>query len=361
MNELKIPGRGQAIQSFRQQGGQIAAVFPIHYPRALLRAFDLLPVEVWGPPGRDPVQGNAHLQAYTCSIVRCGLSYIEQGKLDHMALVLVPHACDSLQGLGSLLLDFYDTPFAVETFYVPRGRRDADQQFLVAELGRLHEALVTITGKQPDETRLRSCVEREERADAALAALLKARPGLQLTNRRFYELVRSREYLPAEEFEPLARGVAQSAGEDRGEGLRVVLSGLVPEPMALLDVLDNAGVIIAGDDMASSGRRLYATSDLGPPLERLAWSLLHAPADPTRGWSVEAHLQRLLTLARRGKARGVVHFDIKFCEPEQFYIPQVDQGLRAAGIKTLSVEVDLAEPLPDQIVTRLEAFAEALT
>ena len=358
---LDIPTRKQAMTTHLEQGGQVAAVFPIHYPRALLRAFGLLPVEVWGPPGRDTALGNTHLQAYTCSIVRCGLSYIKEGKLDSAAVVLVPHACDSLQGLGSMLLDFCETPFSVMTFYLPRGRREADRQFVVRELRRLHRELTALFGEAPDGEELLRCARREEQADAALAELLEQCPRLGLSNRRFYELVRSREYLPAETFEPLAREALDGAGEEPEGGVRVVLSGLVPEPMEVLDVLDEAGVMVAGDDMACAGRRRYGAGDSEEPFLRMAQSLLDAPPDPTRGCTIEEHKDWLLGLARRGRAGGVVHFDVKFCEPEQFYIPQVDRGLAAAGLKTLAVEVDLADPLPDQVATRLEAFTEALS
>ena len=191
--------------------------------------------------------------------------------------------------------------------------------------------------------------------------MLAQRPRLGLSNRRFYELIRAREYLPAETFEPLARQALDAAGDDPGGGVRVVLSGLVPEPMTVLDVLDEAGVMVCGDDMACAGRRCYGAGDDPRPLRRLAQALLSAPADPTRGCTVQEHTDRLLALARQGGAGGVVHFDVKFCEPEQFYIPQVDRGLAAAGLKTLAVEVDIADPLPDQVATRLEAFAEALS
>jgi len=354
--------RAEAMALHREQGGGIAAVFPIHYPRALLRAFDLLPVEVWGPPGRDPALGNTHLQAYTCSIVRCGLSYIKEGKLDASALVLVPHACDSLQGLGSMLLDFGDSPFPVETFYIPRGRRDADLWFVVDELKRLRARLAEITGKDPGDEELMRCVQREEAADTALDELLWARPRLPLSNRWFYQVVRAREYLPAETFAALAQDTMERAkDEDEGGGVRLVMSGLVPEPMEVLDMLDDAGVMVAADDMACAGRRCYGVGGAKDPLERLAQSLMDAPPDPTRGCTVQEHLDHLLALACRTGAKGVVHFDVKFCEPEQFYIPQVDRGLNEAGVKTLTVEVDLSDPLPDQVATRLEAFTEQLS
>lgn len=357
---LKIPTRMEALARVEERGGQYAAVFPIHYPRALLRAFGLQPVEVWGPPGKETTLGDAHLQAYTCSIVRCGLSFVKSGALDGAGLILVPHACDSLQGLGSTLLDFNQTEAPVETLYIPRGRRSADALFLTDELKRLGASLGRITGRQPDPDELMRCIRREEAADAALADLLSARPRLALSNAEFYRLARSREYLPAEEFEPLCREALEGPGEDDASGPRLLLSGLVPEPTTLLEVLDEAGVMVAADDMACLGRRLYPAGAGDEPYSRLAGSLLGGPPDATLGHPVSQRVEHLLDLCQRSGAAGVVHYEIKFCEPEQFYLPQLDAGLQEAGIRTIDLEVDLADPLPDQVVTRLEAFVETL-
>ncbi len=71
---VAIPHRIETIRAHKARGGRVAAVLPIHYPRALLRAFDILPVEVWGPPPVDATRGSAHLQPYVCSIVRNALA-----------------------------------------------------------------------------------------------------------------------------------------------------------------------------------------------------------------------------------------------------------------------------------------------
>jgi len=60
---MDIPRRMDVIREYRQRGGSVGAVFPIHYPRELLRAFDILHVEVWGPPRVSASQGAAHLQS----------------------------------------------------------------------------------------------------------------------------------------------------------------------------------------------------------------------------------------------------------------------------------------------------------
>ena len=87
---LEIPTRSEVISKHKGRGGRVAAVFPIHYPRALFRAFNVLPVEVWGPPKVEARQGEAHLQSYTCSIVRNGLSFILSGGLNVADFIVVP-------------------------------------------------------------------------------------------------------------------------------------------------------------------------------------------------------------------------------------------------------------------------------
>jgi benzoyl-CoA reductase/2-hydroxyglutaryl-CoA dehydratase subunit BcrC/BadD/HgdB len=361
-NEIHIPSRSEAIREHVRAGGGLAAVFPYHPPRALLRAHGLLPVEVWGPPGRTTSLGDAHLQPYTCSLVRAGLSFLLAGGLESTRAVLVPHGCDSLQGLGSVLLDFVKPAPPVLTCYLPRGDRPMDRAFLADELRELDAQLAGISGQRPGAAALLAAVEREERADAALGELLDRRARLPLGEEAFYRLVRAREYLPAEGFAALARQALDAAapGGGRPAPTPLVLSGLVPEPMALLSVLEAAGASVAGDDLACSGRRRYRPTQGQEPFARLSEGMLSGPPDSTRGASVEARLQHLRQLARGCGARGVVFLTLKFCEPELYYLPQLREGLAQDGVRALALEVDLAEALPAPLVTRLEAFVETL-
>ncbi len=356
-----LPRRLDAIRSFQEQGGRVAAVLPIHYPRALLRAFGFLPVEVWGPPNVDPAEGAAHLQPYVCSIVRNALSFLQTADAALADLILVPHACDSLQGLGSLLIDFVRPRQPVFPFYLPRGRRESDLCFLVDELRGLYGRLQTLTGQAPGRAELLGCVRREEAADELLAQLHERRRALPLTLLEFYRLVRAREYLPAEEFSGLAQAaLAQAAASRPPDGVPILLSGIVPEPMSLFEALPRLGAYVGADDLACCGRRLYPAGRSLDPFRRMAESLLAAPPDSTRGDPVQARLSHLLRLARQSDAKGAVFYDVKFCEPELFYLPQLRKALQEAGIPALAVEVDLNEPLSQQLLTRLEAFVEMI-
>jgi benzoyl-CoA reductase/2-hydroxyglutaryl-CoA dehydratase subunit BcrC/BadD/HgdB len=358
---VELPSRTAVIRRWKEQGGAVAAVLPIHYPRALLRAFGLLPVEVWGPPRVDKAAGDGHLQAYTCSIVRCGLSFVLNGGADAADVILVPHTCDSLQALASVLLDFTKPKQLVLTLYVPKAERASDLEFLGKELRRIFERLAELTGKRPTDDELRACMDREQKADDALTRLLTERGKLGVGNREFYGVVRAREFLPAEEFVTLAEAALDKwAALPVPKRTPILATGIVPEPMDVLAALDEAGLCIIADDFASSGRRLYRASKAHDPFERMAKTLLVSDADPTRGCGVQPRIDHLVALAQRTGARGALFYELKFCEPEAFYVPLVTRGLQSAGVHCLAVEVDLSDPMPNQLVTRIEAFAESL-
>jgi len=361
-NQVVIPGRLDTIREHQRAGGGIAAVFPIHYPRELFRAFGLLPVEVWGPPGVDQALGAAHLQPYVCSIVQNALSFQQSGGLEVAEVLVVPHACDSLQGLGSVLIDFIKPKQPVLPLYLPRGRRQSDLVFLTAELRAMYEQLESITRRSPSDHELMASILREEQADGLLIALHQQRSELPLSDMNFYRLVRSREYLPAEQFMLLAEEVLAWADTDRKEGgIPILLSGLVPEPMEILNVLNNAGAWVVADDLACCGRRQYPPGESADPFTRMAERLLYSPADSTRGDSIAVRQRHLLKLVLQSGARGVVFYEIKFCEPELFDLPLLRQALASEEVPVTTVEVDLNEPLPERIITRLEAFVELLT
>ncbi|MGQ9467814.1 MAG: 2-hydroxyacyl-CoA dehydratase subunit D [Anaerolineae bacterium] len=353
-----IPSRTETLRSWREHGGGVAAVLPIHYPRALLRAFGLLPMEVWGPPRVDPALGAAHLQPYVCSVVGNALSFLLRGGLEVADVIIVPHACDSLQGLGSLLLDFVRPRQPVFPLYLPRGRRDSDLRFLADECRALYGELAAVTGHAPSEAELMESIRREEEADGLLTELHRRRRVLPLTDLAFYRLVRAREYLPAEEFATLARSVLSAPPADPRTGIPILLSGILPEPMALLDAVNKMGGTVVADDLACCGRRLYPPGVSGEPFLRMAERILNGPPDPTRGSPIAERLRHLVGMAQETGARGVIFYGVKFCEPELFDLPLLRRGLQEAGLPSVPIEVDLNDPLSHQVLTRIEAFLE---
>ena len=356
----KIPSRSETIREFTAAGGDIAAVLPIHYPRALFRAFNLLPVEVWGPPKADRSQGSAHIQNYVCSIVHQSLSFIKQGGLDTVKCICVPHTCDSLQGLGSLLIDFVPESQAILTIYLPRAQRQSDHEFLANEFRKLSGKLSDLTGIPLDESQLMQQILQEESANKILDELYQNKYRLELNDSEFYTLIRSQEFLPAEKFSSIAKEILAKPGRHKSAKYPLILSGIVPEPMALFQILNDLDAEIVEDDFACCGRRRYKHGVSEDPFTRMAESILSSPADSTRGHSIKERADILIKKVKDTKAKGVLFYDINFCEPELFDLPILKKTLKEEGIPSLALLTDISDPVNHQMQTRMEAFLELL-
>lgn len=355
-----IPNRVDIANEHKRLGGKVAAVLPIHYPREMLRAFNIHPIEVWGPPGIDPTSGITHLQPYVCSLVRNALSFLEMGGMDVVDLILVPHACDSLQGLGSVLLDFSKPRQPVFPFYLPRGEGESSERFLVQEIAALFTRLEELTQISPTEEQLFEAVEIEEAADERVQDLLNGRTEMGLSDYDFYRLVRSREYLPVEMFLELTSQALTAYTGPAREGIRLLISGIVPEPMSLLQVISDFGGVIVADDLACSSRRAYPHGLDKDPFRRMAQRILGGPPDWNKGSPIEDRLRYLLQLADQSAAEGVIFHSVKFCEPELFDLPQLRNGLQDRDLPSVHLEVDLNDTPSSEMLTQIETFIETI-
>ena len=357
----ELPSRSDVILSQKKKGNGLAAVLPIHYSRALIRAFDIQPIELWGPPRLSSQHGSSHLQPYICSIVHNALSFLKAGNLDIVDVLIVPHACDSLQGFASILIDFIQPDQDVIPIYIPRGRRSSDLAFLAAEFKSVHVMLSKITGRSPDNDKLRECIQREEKADSLLRELHHSRVNLSYSDSEFYKLIRSREYLPAEDFTQYAQEALLNRRTTSVNRIPLILSGILPEPMEMFDTINELGGVVVADDLACCGRRLYPPGDSEDPFIRMAQRIIYGPPDPMKGSSIQSRADLLSHMAYESNARGIVFYEVKFCEPELFDLPILRQMLKDMEIPTIVIETDINDKLSARVINRIEAFLEMIS
>lgn len=360
-SSLEIPSRADVILTHKRENRGLAAVLPIHYSRGLLRAFDIQPIELWGPPQLSKQRGASHLQPYICSIAHNALSFLLSGKLDVVDFLVVPHACDTLQGFASILIDFIQPGQEVIPIYLPRGRRASDYQFLAAELENVYGVLSRITGMTPDNALLMESIQREERADSILRELHQTRSQIDLADLEFYKVIRSREYLPAEDFTQYSQRLLPGQGNVQKDLVPIILSGILPEPMRILKTINELGGIVIADDLACCGRRLYPPGESEDPFVRMAQRIINGPPDSMKGSSIQSRANLLRELITASNARGVIFYEVKFCEPELFYLPMLRQFLKEIEIPNIVIEVDLNDELSARIINRIEAFLEMIS
>jgi benzoyl-CoA reductase/2-hydroxyglutaryl-CoA dehydratase subunit BcrC/BadD/HgdB len=346
----------------RDHGRKVLGVLPIHYPKPLLTAMDVLAVEIWGPPGppRGPAAGR--LQTYVCAIAKNALAFIASGGADEVDGFLYPHTCDSIQGLATLIPDFGGSAKPAFRFQHPKGEdRQSARVFVAAELRALAQALAELTGLPLEAERLRWALQLHREIDGLRLALLTGRACLRKGDLDLYALLRRGEFLwPEDHLRELREARASLEANPVQGGVPLLVTGYVPEPMELLHHLNEAGAYVAADDYAAVGRRVprRAAEPRDDPFEELAGLSFASPPCPTRSASLPRRLSHLSQLWRESGAAGVILHTVKFCEPELFDVPGIRQHFARIGVPVLQIESELEAELSGGTLTRLEAFVE---
>lgn len=351
------------LEKQKQKGRRLIGVFPAHYPREILSAFDMVPAEIWDPP-LEVSAANAHLQPYICSVVKLGLELVLQGKGHMLDGFLFPHTCDSIQNMASIVNDYLGTDKPCYFFYHPKAPyRPSSRRYYLEQLRSLVSRLEKDLGPM-DVTELRRRVDQGGHLGAILRDIYdrRRRGALSVSNAEFYRVIRQGEYLHPDDYLPLLEEFMKASGGSDKKGPGVILSGILPNPPEILDLLDELGVRVMDDDLLCCGRRIPRQSSTAhDPFEALADSYFAMPPCTTKASSLEERVNHLLEKISTSGARGVIFYLVKFCEPEWFDAPLMAEAVKEAGAAALTIDVDLNRGLSGQLTTRIEAFLEMIS
>ena len=232
------------------------------------------------------------------------------------------------------------------------------EAFFARELGRLLGVLERWSEREVSDRAIHKSVALYDR----LAQGLKDAAGVcdQKTLQELYN--RSVTKPPEETLDALEH--LEGAGGVERRGVPIFLFGnVLPDPGAM-ELLDQCGAKVMGDDLCTAARQLVPL-DLDseePPLTGIARELLARPPcartiSPSRPGRLADQVEQE---ARRLGARGVIAHVIKFCDPYLNRMPDIQRALQAQSIPLLVLEGDCTLRSLGQHRTRIEAFIEML-
>ena len=148
------------------------------------------------------------------------------------------------------------------------------------------------------------------------------------------------------------------AGEEK---TRIYVSGILADSPSLLEILDENGFTIAGDDVAAESRQ-YRTD---APAMETGLDSLAAKFCAMDNCSVLYDIEKkrvhmIVDEAKSCGAKGVVIVLTKFCDPEEFDYPLIKKACDAAELPCLLIEVDRQMTNYEQARTMLEGFKDML-
>ena len=337
-------------------------------PEEVIHAAGLHPFLILGT--NEPIRhSSALLPDNSCSLARSNLELVLGEQKAFFDGFVLSQVCDTTQHLSDIwrrkLPDHY-----FENFLAPRqvGRPSA-RAWYAEECRRLRSALARYTGRQITDEELWESFRlyNENRCLLRRLYAIKQEAPALMTNREFFDMVKATFFMDKEEHNRLLKEVVGWAGQEKARRadqtgyLKVIIAGIVVEPPAIYDMIDQVKGNIVADNLCVASRYIYHDVEIGPdPAEALADRHLKKPLFSPINADPERIAADLVELYRQAKAEAIFYCHIKYCESQAYDLPDIKTRMRAEGIPFLELETEYQTARSSQIRTRLEAFRESV-
>lgn len=359
---------GKVVQEWKEEtGGKVVGCLPIHSSGAeeLIHAAGMLPVGLWG--GQTTIsKASEYLQTFCCSIMKAVMEFSLNGVYKDIDAYVSPNTCDTMRCIP-LLLKETNPQVPVIGLVLPDHRKiNAGIEYLADEYRQVGQSLREISGQDitPEvlQNSIRVFSKHRELMNRFLAA---ANQHLDIITPYYRHMVIKSSFFVSREkhsewLEQLIDEL-QSRPVHQWQGKRVVVTGIMTEPVSILNMMAEFGMAIVADDLAQGSRQFRtAYQDDADPYLRLAkrfadfegCATVHDPAK-LRGTIIK-------DLVKENQADGIIVMMMKFCDPEEYDYPYIRVDAEEAGIPLLHVEIEQQMDTVEQVRTRLQAFSEIL-
>jgi len=411
MAEPHVPhaSGGQALSELIDIARSPLSSWPARFPdrQAVGYLCSYVPVEIIHAAGLTPVrvrgnnaslrQVDAHLQPFTCALCRSTLDQFLCGELQFLAGTVLAHTCDAMQALADLWrigsirsqakVSSAGPARFVEVVMQPTNLGSpAARAYLIAELDRFRARLAAFVGHPITDHDLRASIALYSDTRQLIMALQQQRGRLSAPD--FFVILDAAQVMPREQFNPLLADLlatleqvpadhagkvpasrAGNASPPVGPGL--FLTGAVLDEPLVLEIIEELGARVVGDDLCSGSRHFRDMVDAlspglsgreGDPIAALAAYFLGRPPCPAKLHPQHDPGPYLLDQVRTARADGVLFVLEKFCDPHAFERALTLPALDSAGVPHLLLDAPGAGQSAslEGVRTRLQAFVEML-
>ncbi len=359
------PGKTIA-QTKKETGKELVGCFPIHTPEEIVYAAGCVPVGMWG--GTTEIQlADKYLQSFCCSIMRTNIEFGMRGVYDELKAVIIPTFCDTLKCIVENWKVAVPQIPAIAMAYPQHRDLSAGVEFMISETKRVKHELELILGK----------IIVEEEVEAAFAVYEDYRK----TMREFTEvaaqhpeiigaktrhlLIKAGQFMDkaayTKDMKEIIEGLKAEPASNF-KGTKVIVTGLLSEPVEVLEIFEENDVAVVGDDL-SMGSRLWRTPARDTDEDvyhKMAYIVADQKGDTFLYEPEKTRGQMLIDMVKEKNADAVVVMMMKFCDPEEYDYPIYKAELEEAGVPELYLEIDQQLTTFEQIRTRVQSFTEML-
>lgn len=359
------PGKTIA-ETKKETGKDLVGVFPIRTPEEVVYAAGCVPIGMWG--GHTEITlADKYLQSFCCSIMRINLEYALRGVYHDVKAVLIPTFCDTMKCIvENWKLALPQVP-TIAFAYPQHHKLQAGMEFTIDEIKRVkHELELAlhkiITNEEVEEAF--HVYEDWRKTMREFTALAAQHPEI-ITAKKRYAIIKAGCYMDKAVYTKLVKEINEglkSEGASTFKGTRAIVTGIMMEPVDVLDIFEENNIAIVGDDLAIGSRlwRTPAREDVEDVYQKMAYMIRDIEGDTFFFDPEKKKGQMLIDMTKALHADACIVMMMKFCDPEEYDYPIYKAELAKAGVPELYLEFDQQLSSFEQIRTRVQSFTEML-
>jgi len=327
-------------------------------------------------PTTDPSLANSYLDSNFCPYVRSCLGEALGKRPEYVDNLIIVNSCDAMrrlydawrhyvQGIFIYLLDLPrdDSTKAIQYY-------QDNLQLLIGGLGEKFKIKIS-------EDLLYQAISVCNKTRELLAELsdLYVNEQVSLSVVEFLQIVKGSMVFPQEKYNRLLEKFIKDIKKEENilsnsSGIRnkskIFITGTIMDDLSIAEAIEDYGGKIVFVDMCTGNRYFQNQIPLktskkinNNPLKLLAEYYLSKTPCP-RMMNLEKKWEYLLKIIKDNQVKGVIFYNLKFCDTSFFELPMIRERLQKYGIPSLCLEGEFASSTSGRIKTRIQAFLEVL-
>jgi benzoyl-CoA reductase subunit C len=360
-----INGRHEYARQWKERtGGKVIGYLCTYVPEEVIYAAGMLPVRIM--PSHQPQDvTEPHIFSMFCPYSRGCLAEGLAGNYDYLDGIVHAHGCYHIRQTFDSWTRHIKPSFSHYYFMPTRVTEDSASSHLPRELAGMRSSLEKWSGKKITDADLKRAIEVYNTNRKLLLQIYETRQAESppLSGAESMEAVLAGMLMDKIEHNSLLEELAKSLPERNrvvNDPVRLMLVGSEMDDADFLRLVDSLGGETVIDDNCVGTRYFWTLApNHSDPLESISRRYLDRPPCPLYDMKGHLRLDHIKELVKKWRVQSLIITLMKFCDPHEYDVPELEKAFKEIGIPTLVLESDLVLP-EGQFRTRVEAHLEML-
>lgn len=327
----------------------LVGYFPIYFPREIVTACNGLSIGILGGGDiKEVVKGDAYYQSYICHIPRGIIDLALDGHFKEIDGFVFSSICDVMRNLSGIFQIHNIGKFSKYLDYPQNFKKEIGGEFYRKELEDIINKITQINGFKPDADSFNNAIRLYNHNRSLLFEIYDIRQEFpwRLTASELYTIIRAGLYMPVDEHNKILEQVIKEIQKERNtpmDNIKVIVWGTFCEqvPLNLIKSIEMAGCYIVDDDFILGSRWIQGKIDdnTSDPLGAIVDAYLNKSIFSTSVYDVgNPKEKRLVELARKRNADGIIFAAPSFCDPALLDTPLCQKECERQNIRYISFQ-----------------------